>query len=271
MTIMALSQYGPSVEQFSREKGFSLRDSAQILMQVLTLKYISHPQARLIGGGALIFGHQNPRFSEDIDLTQVTDPEVLSSGLKKTLNEIGAWFQQSTFLRQPKKGSRTWRLLCQWNQVDTLQLHVDSQLYRAYSTHPIVIVYPGVPSFIVESLSLEELMSEKLIAVFGRKYLGGRDLFDLWFHWLRLSAPENMQEAIQTYLREKIRERKIFKNDFLKIIRDRLSFDLKNLSSEKLKRARAEWTRYLPLAFQKESIHEDILKKCHWLGAHISL
>ncbi|MDO8519532.1 MAG: nucleotidyl transferase AbiEii/AbiGii toxin family protein, partial [Deltaproteobacteria bacterium] len=62
------------IQRYARERGLSHRDASQTFMQVIVLRHLAVPGARLIGGGALVFGHGNPRFSEDIDLTQVPDP-----------------------------------------------------------------------------------------------------------------------------------------------------------------------------------------------------
>lgn len=262
-------EYGLFVEQYAQEKGLSRQDAAQTLMQVLALKHVSYPGARLIGGGALVFGHGNPRFSEDIDLAGVPDTSVLEPGLRKTLLEIQGWFQKPAKLIAPKGTGRTWRILCQWNRAESLQLHVDSQKYRAWSVHPVVISFPGIPSFIVESLSLEELMAEKLLAVFGRRTLGGRDLFDLWFHWLRLDNSRETGIGVQKYLPQKLKERGISRDDFFATLKERLSLHAQGETQDQFKRAQEEWKRYLPLTFQKKTVYEEILRKCGELGTFL--
>src|SRR3989338_11101342 len=95
-----------AIEQYARERGLSLQDARQTFMQVVVLKNLAFPEARLIGGTALVLGHGNPRFSEDIDLTQVADPGLLKLGLARAPRELAGWFGHPVRLTAPKKDGR---------------------------------------------------------------------------------------------------------------------------------------------------------------------
>ena len=87
-------------------------------------------------------------------------------------------------------------------------------------------------------------------------YLGGRDLFDLWFHWLRKSDWHSQEKEIRHLVKLKLTERKLRLVQFQQNLKNRL------VPHPVLSRARLEWKRYLPPNFQNENIFKDIIK-CH--------
>ena len=242
-----------AIEQYAQERGLSLQDARQTFMQVVVLKNLAFPEARLIGGTALVLGHGNPRFSEDIDLTQVADPGLLKLGLARAARELEGWFGHPVRLTAPKKDGRTWRLSCPFDRATSAQLHVDCQTERAYTTHPIVLKFPSLPSFVFEAEGLDEIMADKVIAVAFRRYLGGRDLFDLWFHWLRLDDWTAREAAILPLIRKKCKDRSILHKNLVRHLNERLS------PRASLERARQEWRRYLPSEFHREGVERDML------------
>ena len=256
--------YIESILRYARERKFSLQDAAQTFLQVVVLRRLSAPQARFMGGTALVLGYGNPRFSEDVDLTQVSDLERLGPGLLKAKTELEGWFGSPVILRPPKTGGRTWRLTLRRGRSESLSLHVDSQPYRAYTMRPIVIEYPSIPPFVCEALELDEILSEKIVAVACRRYLGGRDLFDLWFHWLRSDAWADRKNSILELVTKKLRERSLKDDDFKRLLTTRLS---ENVS---LNRARHEWKRYLPPDFQKATVFSEIVTRCRLLTEIVS-
>lgn len=248
-----------AIQRYSREKNLSLQDAAQSFLQVIVLKHLNIPRARLMGGTALVFGYGNPRFSEDVDLTQVSDPSLLKPGLVKAAAELEGWFAASVILTPPKAEGRTWRLIVRLGRAESLRLHIDSQDDPAYTTQPIIMEYPSVPSFVVEAMSVDEIMAEKVMAVATRRYLGGRDLFDLWFHWLRTPEDVARRQTIRGYVEKKLKKRLLEYADFLRRLKERLSH------TKMPERAQSEWKRYLPADFQKGSVFEAILSACRRL------
>lgn len=249
----------PFIERYAQERALSRRDALQTFLQVIVLKHLTLPGARLIGGTALVLGYGNPQFSEDIDLTQIPDPKLLAPGLNRAAAELEKWFGKKVSLQAPKPKGRTWRISCHFNRAETIRLHIDSQPEPAQTAVPIVVQFSGLPPLVYETISLKEIMADKVIAVAYRNYLGGRDLFDLWFHWLRRSDGENDISEMVTYLRKKIEDRKLTETDF----RERLAKRLEKGHS--LTRARTEWRRYLPIPFQKKEVREAILGACQKL------
>lgn len=251
--------YPESILRHSRERKLSLQDAAQTFLQVVVLKHLSIPEARFMGGTALVLGYGNPRFSEDVDLTQVSDPEDLRAGLLRAKTELEGWFGVPMTLFPPKRGGRTWRLIVRMGRAESLSLHIDSQPYKSYTARPIVIEYPSILPFVCEVLELDEIMAEKVIAVACRRYLGGRDLFDLWFHWLRSDDRLSRKDLILEFVKKKFRERSLSQEE----IRNRLFSRLSEKAS--LERAREEWKRYLPADFQRPAVLDDIFFRCRQL------
>ena len=248
------------VQSYARVRGLSEQDALQTFLQVVVLRNLRHDSARLIGGTALVLGHGNPRFSEDVDLTQISRPAALGPFLAKAAKELEGWLDAKILLTAPKARGATWILTARWNdsELKHLRLHVDSQSYRAHSKAPLVIEFPGLSVFAVESVSVLEIMADKVIAVAFRRYLGGRDLFDLWFHWLRHDKEPFESGEISTLVSRKLADRGLQKEDWARRFRARLLV-------KDLDRARQEWRRYLPRSFQGHDVLEDILSKVRGL------
>jgi len=112
-------------------------------------------------------------------------------------------------------------------------------------------------------MSATEIMSEKVIALAYRRYLGGRDLFDLWFHWLRSEDRGARRGEVVELVEKKMRERKLDTNELKGLLQARLT------SHPALGRAREEWRRYLPRDFQKEGILNDVVVSCQRLPSEL--
>jgi hypothetical protein len=249
---------------YARKHRLALQDAAQVLMQVIVLKHVSEPRARLMGGTALVLGYGSPRFSEDVDLTQVADPERLGPGMMRARAELEGWFAASAAAAAPKSGRRTWRLTLHLRRSESLRLHLDSQPFKAHTARPIVIEYPSIPPFVFPSLEVDEIMAEKVIAVASRRYLGGRDLFDLWFHWLRSPQWQDRTDAILDLLSLKLRERSLRPEQVGSSLSLRLS------EGTALTRAREEWKRYLPADFRRPPVLDEIVARCRLLKELVS-
>ncbi len=241
------------IQKFAAEKKISEMEATQVLLQVLVLKCLSLPGAHFMGGTALVLGYGNPRFSEDIDLTDIKNPLKLSQDLKNAVREASQWLGAKAILQPPKPEKRTWKIICPLGPSQSIRLHIDTQAYPAHTSRPIVIEFPSLSSFVCEALTLPEILAEKMIALAYRKYLGGRDLFDLWFHWLRKPDWELPKNEIFTLVKLKLKERRLLQTEFKQNLISRLK------KGTSLNRAREEWKRYLPPEFQKESIFNDIL------------
>ena len=227
-----------NIEKYAELKGISNRDSLQTFMQVVALKNLSLREARLIGGTALVIGHGNPRFSEDIDLSQISAPETLAPFLGKAARELQSLLGLQSSATQPKRGGSTWRINCRQPDGSQVRLHIDSQPYRCFSSQPVMVEYPGVAPFVFPSIEMAEIIADKLIAIAFRKYLGGRDIFDLWYHRLK-TPPAFSDRSVLDLVALKLKLRLLRPEDFMASLKARLG-------AEPSKRMMEEWARYLP-------------------------
>lgn len=240
-----------NIEKYGNERGISRQDALQVFMQVMALKGLMKTDAVLIGGTALVMGHGNPRFSEDIDLTGVDDPRGLRSSLSKSSAEIADILEAKTKLVEPKSGKTTWRLSCEIKTGFSAQLHIDTQNLSPITHHPIMIEYPGLPPFVFSSIKLDEIMADKLVALAFRNYASGRDIFDLWFHWLKNGSATEREMAILDMVKKKLSARKLEGNDFLKNLQTKMNHGIS-------KRVSNEWERYLPAAIKNSALYKNI-------------
>ena len=240
------------VQRYAEDRGISARDAVQTLMQVVVLRHLSLEGAQLIGGTALVLGHGNPRFSEDVDLTGVMEPRALESGLKKAAIEIEGWLNAPAVLSLRKPHGRTWRMTCRLSRAESLQLHVDTQPLRGLTTQSIIIRYPSISPFACAAVTVNEIMADKIVAVAYRRYLGGRDLFDLWFHWLGSERRVAAAPEIQQQVKAKLAQRSFSYHDFFSRLEARGS------PQTSLVRSREEWRRYLTAPFKKEAVLTEI-------------
>ena len=253
------------IQQWQRERAISRQDALQSFLQIIVLKNLSLENIRLIGGTALVLGQGNPRFSEDLDFANVSSPLLLEKDIQKAVREADGWLGVSGRIVYPKPKKSTWRLVYQLLPSEAIQLHIDSQPYPAHTHSPVIIRFPGIPSFIKASVEVDEIMADKLVALVQRQYLSGRDLFDLWYHWLSQPYNQNRSEKIIQLLRIKLREHASSRKEFLKIAVTRISGKMA------LEKANYEWKRYLPVSFQKDEVFEDILKQIKRLPEILAL
>ena len=242
-----------NIKNYSRVKGLSERDALQVFMQVLILKNLHLDGAKIIGGTALVMGYGNPRFSEDIDLTGVSNPLDLKKHLEKGAKEIAGLLNGESSLKAPKENRVTWVVTCQISPSLSARLHVDSQPYKPLTHFPLMVEYPGLAPFVFPSIALEEIMADKLVALAFRNNLSGRDIFDLWHHWLKTTDADLKKTAIQNHVKKKLRLRGLKTEDFIR----NLHTKMKNGISGRLKE---EWRRYLPTGLDDSILHERIFK-----------
>lgn len=238
-----------NIENFGLKRGISKQDALQIFMQVILLKNLHPKGVHLIGGTALVMGHKNPRFSEDIDLTGVSDPAIFLPGIEKTGRELEGLLDAQLSISPPKSGKNTWRISCKTRAGLSAKLHIDSQPYSALSDHPLMVEYDGIAPFVFASVKVDEIMADKLIALAFRKNISARDIFDLWYHWLKNEDARAHRRNTMEFVGKKLKQRNLKKKDFLDNVRMRLAHGIS-------KRMESEWERYLPAGLKNRNLHE---------------
>jgi predicted nucleotidyltransferase component of viral defense system len=242
-----------NIRKYASTRGITQRDALQAFMQVIVLKNLHHRGARLIGGTALVMGHSNPRCSEDVDLTGVVDPSSLEIYVQRSAKEISGLINADSKVSRPKKDRVTWRIECRVSDALFARLHVDSQSYPAITSFPLMVEYPGVAPFVFPSVAVAEIMADKIVAMAFRKYLGGRDVFDLWYHWLKGADFEREKGTILEYVDQKLSMRGLKKEGFAANVRSKFGGGI-------TKRMEDEWSRYLPAGLKNRKLYDQIFE-----------
>ncbi|MEI6310317.1 MAG: nucleotidyl transferase AbiEii/AbiGii toxin family protein [bacterium] len=143
------------------------------------------------GGTALRLVYQGPRYSDDLDFT-CSEPfsrlDLLLRRLAPVMEGLSPLFGAQITLRTQKKTEGPLRLrlhLQASSQADSTSLYLEIAHYPSYTRElkPIrlSLALPGLPLALLWVESEEEILADKLVAVAGRPYLKGHDLFDLWY------------------------------------------------------------------------------------------
>lgn len=162
-----------------------------------------------VRGGAALFRlhvHESVRYSEDIDLVQVTS-EPIGDTLNAIRDVLDPWL--GTPRRDVKEGGIT--LVYRFSSEDQpprpmrLKLEINSREHfteLGYMHAPLEIDsrwWQG--SAEVTTFQLEEMLGTKLRALYQRKK--GRDLFDLWYGLtVRSASAERIVACFERYMRE---------------------------------------------------------------------
>ncbi|MCX5971756.1 MAG: nucleotidyl transferase AbiEii/AbiGii toxin family protein [Coprothermobacterota bacterium] len=143
------------------------------------------------GGTALRLVYQGPRYSDDLYFTSVMPFSLLDPlfrQLAPDLAGLSPLFGGTITLRIQKQTEDLlrWRLHLQAPaQADSTSLNLEIAHFPSYTRElkPIHLPFalPGLPLALVWVESEEEILADKLVAIAGRLYPKGRDLFDLWF------------------------------------------------------------------------------------------
>ena len=114
-----------------------------------------------------------------------------------------------------------------------------------------MIEYPGISPFVFPSIELNEILADKLIALAFRNNVSGRDIFDLWYHWLKQNDASAQDKLIKERVIKKLKLRHLSKTDFQHTIKEKLKSGI-------TKRVTSEWERYLPRGLKDKTLYEHI-------------
>lgn len=143
------------------------------------------------GGTCLRLVYGAPRYSDYIDfVTEAIDQDLNSIflSLKKSIPKISPLFNGSIELRKQKQNPQLSRWKVSYSThpfTKSFSVKIELANYPAYTyslspIHPSKSL-PGLPFTIIRAETLEEILADKLIAIAGRPFIKGRDLFDIWF------------------------------------------------------------------------------------------
>lgn len=178
-----------------------LKEAIQIMF--LEELYKLHESDNIVfqGGTCLRLIYGAPRYSDDLDFVTVLKTKSLKKlylKVSKLIEKLGPLFSGEITSRIQKESERLtrWKLYytsredeprssAKGEGENILSVNIEFANYPFYTHDFLPLKLPGsypVSSFIlVKAEKKEEIFADKLSAIAGRKYLKGRDIFDLWF------------------------------------------------------------------------------------------
>lgn len=168
------------------------------------------------GGTAIHLLHGGYRFSEDLDFAGAnltwTAAETLIAKAKPDIEKVVTQFlgsgQHSWRFPAEKKARKiyaAWYVFQPTQQSQKYRVKIELANYPVYHPQPLTLrseLDILQRRMLVQGLETPELLAEKLAAVFGRPYLKGRDLFDIWYLKKVLATeidPELLRKKIEDY------------------------------------------------------------------------
>ncbi len=185
------------LELVSKKEGYSVKfNLMREYLQAYVLR-VMHDEgvfrsAAFLGGTALRFLYDLPRFSEDLDFSLVTKPSVdFSSLMKKIMIELKAAGYDAVATYKDKKTVHSAFIKFSGlmheagisplaSQKFSIKIEIDSNPPQGAETEVKVVNKYFPISFL--SYEVRSLFAGKLHALLSRKYTKGRDYFDLgWY------------------------------------------------------------------------------------------
>jgi predicted nucleotidyltransferase component of viral defense system len=182
-----------NIEDRAQEEGLLAKTILKEYLQISILEYLySVPESDVItfqGGTCLRLLYGGPRYSDDLDFV-VTDAGILPAIFKKVssaVEKLSPLFEGKLRMRiQKESGSLVrWKLYYEPAENDErVSVSVEFAKYPAYTSQllPLKVPkgYPAAPLILVKAETEQEILADKINAAATRKYLKGRDIFDIW-------------------------------------------------------------------------------------------
>lgn len=192
------------------------------------------------GGTALRLFYDNPRYSEDLDFVlREEHPSVKIADFLKTTKDFIAYsypFLEEVKTRTQKAEDDLQRYIIKTTSKNPEQaVRINIELYDvpSYMNETKILSFsPFQPAVRVEKP--EEILADKVAALSGRKYIKGRDLWDIYF----LTEQKNLSVDLALLLK-KIKDYDMDEDDFideLTNIEVRLEKEGKDILDRELKR-----------------------------------
>ncbi len=242
-------------EQAVRDR-LPLRVVLKEALQVYTLAtiYAQRMSDRVTfqGGTCLRLVYGGPRYSEDLDFVTRLTLSELKNLFEHVQPELMRWaplFEGDLSLRVQKATSSIvrWRIYYRGTQSqDAVSISVEFAPYPAYTTQiaPLHVPssFPALPLVVVRAEREAEILADKVVAFAGRRYVKGRDVFDIW--WLR----QRGVEVDRTMVRRKMADYGVHTGHLRE-----------NLAQLRPERVRQELERFLPWRYRIQVLHPDVL------------
>ncbi len=179
------------LQRFAAANGVPLFTQERDYAQALFLSRLYKLEAPLVfkGGTCVRLVGGLPRFSEDLDFTATRRPTEIRPLLNRAADELG---MVGMWARVNKERSTTDGLRCRLRYHGPLytgeertagSIALEISLRKDIALKPewrtISPVYPDVPPFTALCMQVQEVLAEKIRALFVRA--APRDLYDVWF------------------------------------------------------------------------------------------
>ncbi|MEM0053773.1 MAG: nucleotidyl transferase AbiEii/AbiGii toxin family protein [Nitrososphaeria archaeon] len=179
------------IQELTKVSGFSLWQTEKDYLQHVFLLFLSIESKRELifkGGTALQKVYGLNRFSLDLDFTSTNGKEEeIVNKIAKDIKDFGYETEVSKNV-QYKEESKSLTLKIKGPLYDGTEKSITSlrieishrrDLQLEPETKEIVPIYPDIRPYIVLVMRLEEILAEKIRAIYKRGR--ARDLYDLWF------------------------------------------------------------------------------------------
>jgi predicted nucleotidyltransferase component of viral defense system len=170
--------------------------AAEVLHVILLDALFAHPHGAAMtfqGGTCLHLVHGGYRYSEDLDLAgHDLDAETARQRIERARPEVEKLSVQVLGAGEHawKAPARPGRIAAYWYhftpEASGQRIRIKIEFARFPTYDPAVLPVRSELDLLrrrplVDALQPSELLAEKVAAVLGRRYLKGRDLFDLWY------------------------------------------------------------------------------------------
>lgn len=181
------------IDERAEEEGLLRKTILKEALQVLALEHLySLPESDAItfqGGTCLRLLYGGPRYSEDLDFV-VPDLHKVSGMFEKvraSAEKMGPLLEGNIWLRVQKESENLVRWKLYYEPLkgrENTSVSIEFAKYPAYTSQllPLQIPkgYPSIPLVLVKAEAEKEILTDKVTALATRKYLKGRDIFDIW-------------------------------------------------------------------------------------------
>ncbi len=188
------------IKEKAREYGVPVSTIERDYAQNYLLKYLGHLDIALKGGTGIKKVYvKNYRFSEDLDFTLMHKIRTIKAEIRKAVKnagEGGVNFLNDVRFTNTESGIRavTYFSIIRRCSGTNMSIKIDitsterEPILLPVRKKPVFHNYSDKLSILINTYSLEEIIAEKLRALFQRRR--PRDLYDVWYFRSYLSKPE---------------------------------------------------------------------------------
>ena len=167
-----------------------LKESLQFLALTTIYEDPLSTQITFQGGTCLRFLYGGIRYSEDLDFVTPLDEKSLNNvfeRIKDILKKKIFILEGEIEMRIQKKAPKLsrWKIyFMSFRKLFSTSFTIELANYPSYTQKILPLrtpaEVPSIPFMLIRAESEEEILADKIVAIGGRKYIKGRDIFDIW-------------------------------------------------------------------------------------------